>query len=236
MSRVRLALALATLAAFGALGCSTSAPASASADDAASAADVGGTVDSTLEAADEAATDGSKSAACVDAFGDALPGGWGRLDGTVVAVVSPGDVCPLPNSDHVIVEVEANGAVYRVVVNVLSTSGDPDVRFGELDHALIGPSFAEGFHGGVLRLDYATDLGLHSGAAPFAPVAMAQLVPKVADALEIGAPISAYAQGSGGTSVHNVHRYGAGADGALVVRPTSATPHWLVFHFADQTF
>jgi hypothetical protein len=218
-------------------GCSSSsAPAGPPLDDAAapdSTLDASANVDA-ADAAD-AAADVSKSAACVDAFGEALPVGYGRIDGTVVAVVAPGDLCPLPNSDHVILELAADGAVYRVVVNVLSTGTDPDVRFGDLTHALPAPAFAEGFHAGV-TLDYPADLGLHAGAAPFTPKTMAALVPLVVSRIEVGAKIAAYAQGSGGTSVHNVHRYGGGKDGALVVDPTSATPHWLVFHFADQTF
>lgn len=227
-----------------AFGCSSSsAPAATPSADGAIVDDAAldSTLDSTLDAlpdavgTTDAASDVSKSAACVDAFGDALPVGYGRIDGTVVAVVAPGDMCPLPNSDHVILEVAAGGAVYRVVVNVLSTGTDHDVRFGELGHALPAPAFAEGFHAGV-TLDYATDLGLHAGAAPFTPKAMAALVPLVVSRIDVGAKISAYAQGSGGTSVHNVHRYGGGKDGALVVDPTSAAPRWLVFHFADQTF
>jgi hypothetical protein len=237
-----LALAL-PLASFGCS--SSSAPGAPPATDGALVDDsaIDSTLDATLDAlpgvdsggTTDAASDVSKSAACVDAFGDALPVGYGRIDGTVVAVVAPGEMCPLPNSDHVILEVAADGAVYRVVVNVLSTGTDPDVRFGELGHALPAPAFGEGFHAGV-TLDYATDLGLHAGAAPFTPKAMAALVPLVVARISVGAKISAYAQGSGGASVHNVHRYGSGKDGALVVDPTSTSPRWLVFHFADQTF
>lgn len=219
------------------LACSSSSAVIAPVDDA--GADVtledALTEDGTLGDAQDAPGDVTKAAACVDAFGESLPSGYGRLDGTVIAVLAPGEQCPLPNSDHVIVELLASGEVYRVVVNVLSTSADPDVRFGTLDHALPAPAWSDGFHTGV-TLDYVADLGLHAGVAPFAAKPMAELGPLVVSKIDVGAKIAAYAQGTTGTSIHNVHRYGGGKDGALVLDPTGPNPHWLVFHFQNQSF
>ena len=48
--------------------------------------------------------------------------------------------------------------------------------------------------------------------------------------------VSVFATGYGPTGVHKVHRNGGGADGAIVVNPTTATPHLMVFHFSTQTF
>lgn len=226
-----LAPLLLVLASLGS-ACSSSAVGAAAPDDATADAFADETA---ADAPLETAADTSKAGACVDAFGDALPSGYGRLDGTVIAVLAPGEQCPMENADHVIVEVLASGAVYRVVVNVLSTSADPDVRFGTLDHALPAPTFGDGFHTGV-TLDYATDLGLHSNAPPFAPKPMSELGPLVVAKIDVGAKIAAYAQGTTGTSIHKAHRNGGGKDGALVVDPTGPTPHWLVFHFANQSF
>ena len=75
-------------------------------------------------ALDAPSLDAGKDAACASSFGDALTAAFGRVDGTVVAVVAPGtERCAMPNRDHVIVQVEFGGAVYRMVVNVLSNGG-----------------------------------------------------------------------------------------------------------------
>jgi hypothetical protein len=235
--RFLLMTCLAATLAASSLACSSSSVAVAPIEDAAADSATGddATLDATLDTAADAPSDTTKAAACVDAFGESLPNGYGRLDGTVIAVLAPGEQCPMPNNDHVIVEVMASGAVYRVVVNVLSTSADPDVRFGTLDHALPAPAWADGFHTGV-TLDYVTDLGLHAGVAPFAVTPMATLAPLVVSKIDVGTKITAFAQGTTGTSVHNVHRYGGGKDGALVLDPTGPNPHWLVFHFQNQSF
>ena len=99
---------------------------------------------------------------CADTFGDVLTDSFGRVDGTVVAIVEPGNTrCVAPNSDHVIVQVELDGAVYRMVANVQSDGVDPEIRVRAIDAALPAPAFAEGWHTGV-AFDYATDLATHS--------------------------------------------------------------------------
>ncbi len=188
-----------------------------------------------VDARDASTTDASKSAGCASTFGTALPSGYGRLDGTVVAVVAPGDkICTASNRDHIVLEVSMDGAVYRMVVNVVSTVAgvSPDVFYQELPHALPTPAFAEGFHADV-TLDYPTTLGLHIDDAGWKATPMATLVDEVTAALDVGAKVSVYSQGSGGDSTHLVHRYGGNTDGAIVVDPTG-TPRFLVFHFAND--
>lgn len=179
-----------------------------------------------------------KDASCADEFGDALTSAFGRIDGTVVAIVEPGNErCTAPNSDHVVVQVEVDDAVYRMVVNVQSDSGDPEIRVLDTDAALPSPAFAEGWHPG-LTLDYVTDLGVHSTDA-WDSLALAEAAAWVASDIEVGTPISVYASSSGGTyagSAHLIHRNGDGDDGAIVLDPTGATPRWLLFRFSDQTF
>ena len=73
----------------------------------------------------------TSAANCVDSFGDALTDSFGRIDGKLIAVVKPTDTqCPTFNNDHLLLEVEMNAAVYRVVVNVISD------RAGELASAI----------------------------------------------------------------------------------------------------
>jgi hypothetical protein len=117
---------------------------------------------------------------------------------------------------------------------VLSNGADPDVRFAAVPHALPEPAFAEGWHEGV-TLDYPTTLDVH--VDDFAPVAMDELVTKIAAEVKVGDPVAIYAQSGDGRpeSAHLIHRNGNDKDGAIVVSPESA-PKFLVFHFSDQTF
>ena len=125
---------------------------------------------------------------CATEFTTNLDPGFGRLDGTIRAVVPPTNTtCALPNSDHLVVQIDFGGATYRAVVNVLSTGADPDVRLHELDAPLPAPAFADGWHPG-LALDYTSDLGVSD--ADFTPHAMAELVELVSAQLEVGAPLS----------------------------------------------
>jgi hypothetical protein len=191
-----------------------------------------------LDAAADAAIAG-KDAFCASTFGNVLTNAHGRVDGTLVAIVEPGNLrCVAPNNDHVIVQVRFNGAVYRMVVNVLSSSADHDIRFRMLPHALVGPAFAEGWHPGV-ALDYVTDFGVHTSDTQWAALPLLAATARISDALTIGAPISVYATSSGGinsSSTHLVHRQGAGVDGAIVVDPAGVNPQFMLFHFPTQTF
>jgi hypothetical protein len=175
-----------------------------------------------------------KAAACASTFGQALTAGFGRLDGTVLAVVKPTDTqCPMPNSDHLILQVTMNGEAYRMVINIQSTVGDPKVQYLTLDHAPIGPAWSEGWHTGI-ALDYVQHFGVHAG--DFTPYALADLANVVTDAITLGQKVSVFAQTSGGSSAHQIHRNGANVDGAIVLDPDGAKPKVLLFHFADQTF
>lgn len=186
----------------------------------------------------DASLDAGKDAMCAATFGNTLTNAFGRVDGTVVAVVAPGtERCAMPNRDHVIVQVDFGGAVYRMVVNVLSNGADPDIRVRTALAPLPAPAFAEGWHPG-LTLDYATNLSIHSGAG-WDALDLTEATAWIADPIQVGAPIAVYATSSGGTnsaSTHLIHRNGSNHDGALVIDPTGAAPHWLLFSFADQSF
>lgn len=192
------------------------------------------TVDAAIDAAADA--DDGKAANCASTFGTALTDAFGRLDGTVRAIVPPAHpTCAQPNSSHVVVQIDMNGAAYRMVVNVMSRSSDPRIFTHAHDGALVGPAWSEGWHTGVM-LDY-TVLGVQSTA--FVPRDMADAVAMIDDAIPIGERISVFATSSGGTkadSAHLVHRNAPGADGAIVVGSDTAMPRYLLFRFADQSF
>jgi hypothetical protein len=172
-----------------------------------------------------------KAARCASAFGSALTAPYGRLDGTVLAIVPPGNMqCPRPNSDHIVLEVSAAGAVYRMVVNVLSDVG-PDTRVLYEEKSAPLADFSEGWH--AAQLDYVTTLGAHK--SDFSPHEMAELVTLVSDRLALDAKVSVFASTSGGDSAHLVHRNATDQDGAIVIDPTGS-PTYLLFAFADQTF
>jgi hypothetical protein len=177
-----------------------------------------------------------KAALCTDTFGDALPKGYFRIDGTVLAVVQPKDTqCPLPNDDHVVLEITSQGEAYRMVVNVQSDRDEADIRvaYASWPHALLAPAWSEGVHPNV-AVDYAADLGIH--APDFTPDTLATLSQRVADALTIGEKVSVYASSSGGASAHLIHKNKLGEDGAIVVGADGPSPRWLVFRFQTQDF
>jgi hypothetical protein len=176
-----------------------------------------------------------KAANCASTFGNALTAGFGRFDGTLVAVVPPGHpTCPLPNSDHIVLQIRAGGDIYRMVVNVQSSvASDPNVRYSEKSAPLGAPAFADGWHLGV-ALDYVSTLNAHS--TEFTPTPMADLVAQVTARLDLDTPVSVYSTTSGGNSTHLVHRNAPNADGAIVIQPTSSTPTYMLFSFENQTF
>ncbi|MBK7857056.1 MAG: hypothetical protein IPJ65_00270 [Archangiaceae bacterium] len=181
--------------------------------------------------------DAGKAANCASTFGDALTNSFGRVDGTVTAVVAPADQqCALPNGDHVVVQLSMNGAIYRMVVNVQGNGQDNRVGLLTREGAL--PSaWEEGWHTDA-GLDYPT-LGVHSTDSAFALHPMEELIPLVVDPIRVGSKISVFATSSGGAtaaSAHLIHRNGAMRDGALVLEADSASPHWLLFRFPNQSF
>jgi hypothetical protein len=235
-------VAASILATVFAAACSSTAPDPVAGNDAATDGAAAGNDAATADAAagNDAATDTAppvdKAATCASTFGTELTAPYGRLDGTVLAVVPPAHpTCALPNGTHLVLQVTMKGTAYRMVVNVESEfSGvDPKVRFLAIDKPLPAPAWSEGWHAGV-TLDYPTTLDVH--VAAFTPFAKDDLVKTVTDAIPLGANVSVYSTTSGGASSHKVHRNGASDDGAIVLGPDTATPRFLLFHFDQQTF
>src|SRR5689334_6097263 len=99
-----------------------------------------------------------KAAACADTFGNELTDAFGRLDGTVLAVVPPAtERCAQPNSTHLVVQVTMHGAAYRLVVNV------ENIFMHEIDAPLTGPAWSDGWHTDA-PLDYVTNLCVRSSS------------------------------------------------------------------------
>jgi hypothetical protein len=186
----------------------------------------------------DASDDVDKSATCATTFGSALTNAFGRVDGTVVAVVPPNDqTCAMPNATHLVIQVLVQGAVYRMVVDVLSDvlsdSGSPDVYFYETDAPLAAGAWSEGWHPGV-ALDYVTTMSLRS--TQFTSMAEEDVVAKITSEIQIGAHIAVFATSAGEpSSAHLVHRNLTGQDGAIVVSPETA-PHYLLIRFYEQSF
>jgi hypothetical protein len=190
------------------------------------------------DAPEDTSADAGLTGKCADTFGSSLTTGFGRIDGVVYAVQKPSDTqCAMPNSDHLILQVLMNGAVYRMVINVSGSGADPKISYEKVAHALPAPAFAEGWHAAA-PLDYVTTLGVHTTDTGFAAYDLAPLVTELASQLRVGDPISVYATVGDGRpeSAHLVHRNKVNEDGAVVLAPTSASATMLVFHFSDQTF
>lgn len=196
-----------------------------------SAGGAGGGSTTTTETIDKAMN-------CVDGeedLGTSLTAGFGRFDGTVLAVVKPTDTeCFLPNSDHVVLQVLWADQAYRMVINVQSTFGDPDVLYLAADKAPAGDPWEEGWHLGA-SLDYPQDMGVH--AEDFTAYPMLELSDKIADAITLGQKVSVYSHNDTfPSSTHKIHRNGGNEDGAIVLDPDSDAPRTLMFHFSDQNF
>lgn len=183
---------------------------------------------------------GTKADNCAfeNEFGALFTNAFGRADGTVVAVVPPAWPCPFPNSDHVVIQMMIDGGVQRLVVNVKSDFGNPNIFMRELNAPLPAPAYGEGWHPG-LSLDYPTDFDVHTTDGGWDEVNLEQASARIDDAITIGAPLSVYATSSGGSyaaSAHKIHRNSGKKDGAIVIDPTGANPRWLLFRFANQSF
>jgi hypothetical protein len=179
-------------------------------------------------------------AACVTSasgWGKGLNTKFGRLDGTLTAIAKPSSQCNQSNRTHFVLEVTMNGAPYALVVNVDDTQSSSGVFFGEIDAPLIGAPWEEGWHtDSAEKLDYVKALNVHSSA--FQAYNETNLVNKIVCELHEGDDVSVYALGFGSTGAHDIHRNtgGGGADGAIVLHANSATPHYLMFHFVNQSF
>ncbi len=212
----------------GLSGCSGAAPGLQAGDDA-----------GLLEQPDAGAI--NKAAQCATTFGNGLTNGFGRFDGTVLAVVKPTDTqCTEVNGTHLVIEVLSSGAVYRIVVNVLSdgrNGTDTRMKLSEVPHPLLGGPWSEGWHPGA-ALDYPGDLGAHVDG--FTPHVMSELIELVAARINIGDRISFFATSQNKpSSAHLVHRNPATPapdDGAIVIGPDSADPLYLLFCWDGITF
>ena len=129
-----------------------------------------------------------------------------------------------------------HGGIYRMLITVVDARASADVLSTELDAPLLGPPFEEGWHTTGVALDYVTDFHLASTA--FVAYASDALVDHVLAEVGFGDPIAVFASGYGPDGAHNIHRNSNAPriDGAVVIRPTSATPHYLFFRFSDQDF
>jgi hypothetical protein len=180
-------------------------------------------------------------AACVtsgSAWGNGLSTQFGRLDGTLTAIATPGSSqCNQSNPTHLVIELTANGAPYPLVLNVNDARSGSPVDFGETDAALVGEPWQQGWHtDSGEHLDYANNLNVHSDA--FTPYGVSDLVNKVVCELTPGDNMSIYALGWGSNGAHDIHRNtgGGGADGAVVIHADQSTVHYMMFHFANQSF
>ena len=194
--------------------------------------DIDAPPDQPIDARPDAVPD--KSGPCVGNFGNSAVDGYSRFDGTLVAVLAPGNTtCPKPNSTHMILEIRVNGDVYRMVAAMQSETGNPMMAFAERDGALTGPAWQDGQHLGV-AMDYVATHNLHR--LDFTPMDMPTLTDAVTARVTLGAHISVYATvENANDSAHLIHRNQTNQDGAIVIDPETS-PHYLMFRFDNQLF
>jgi hypothetical protein len=166
---------------------------------------------------------------CTSQLGNALTSAYGRLDGILVAIVPPGNGPCNADSDHVHLQIQMNGAIYDVAVNVGSSNMD-DVHTTTREIAL--PVWQEGWHTGVLE-DYVS-LGVHSTDIPLGT--RTQNTADIMNELATVNHISVFGTGYGPDGAHLIHRNGQGHDGLVVTQPLSTPAHVRLFSFTTQAF
>jgi hypothetical protein len=219
---VRLSVAALTLAALGATtACSGTAATDLPADPFVAQ-------DDTTTADGGTSPDGKPTRVpCTNTFGSGLSGQFGRLDGTIVAVVPHGHGSCNADRTHVHVQVLSGGSTYDIAVN---TDGG---FYAQRQVALPGAPWSDGWHKGG-NLDYVTDFGLH--AQDFSQGTDDEIQQTVEAALATANHVSVYATIYSHGGAHLVHRRGNGQDGALVLNPLSPKATVWAFHFSNQTF
>jgi len=201
-----------------------------------------GNVEARADASDEIADgtdtppmhvdDGTPTRApCTGSFGSALTKTFGRLDGYLVAIVVPGGSQCNSDNDHVLLQVNAGGAIYEIAVNV-GAPDQEDVESTAIELPLPGPAWQEGWHPG-LTFDYPS-VGLK--ASDFTLATRAANTQAIVTDLAAANHVSVFATGWGGGGAHLVHRNGGGRDGALITEPLSRPSHLRLFAFSNQTF
>ena len=164
--------------------------------------------------------------ACVSTYGKGISPVHGRLDGVLVSIVDKSFGACNADSTHVHLQVSMNGGIYDIAVNI-------DGYEAEVDAALPGGAYAEGWH--PMLLDYVTDLGVHSTAITLTgiPVVRARILEQLTNANHISVFGTGYDDMTG---AHLIHYDQDAHDGALVLDPLSAKPHFLVFRFEQDSF
>jgi hypothetical protein len=167
---------------------------------------------------------------CSSQLGSQLTGGsHGRLDGYLVSIVPAHSHQCHGDSGHIHLQISMNGGLYDVAVNV------DQIALGETDAPLPQP-WSEGWHASA-PLDYVQDLHLHSSS--FSSLDESSAQSQILNELTSVNHVSVYATKYNNSGIHLVHRSrssGHGLDGAVVLNPTSAQPHYLLFRFPDQSF
>jgi hypothetical protein len=174
---------------------------------------------------------------CTSKYGNKITQSYGRLDGRLIALVPSNKKGCDADSGHLHLQVSVDGSVYDIAISLVSdkTTGSPDVALLEHDAPLLDGPWEEGWHTAGVALDYPKMFAVHS--EDFTPIPQATLEAKLIAMLASINHVSVFATGySDSTGAHLVHRNGSGHDGALVLHPTTGAPHYLLFHFATQSF
>jgi hypothetical protein len=191
---------------------------------------------SSSDASGEDGASPTRNSACTplsQQTGDAVNTSHGRLDGTLVYVLPPdGSAACNGDDSHVHLQIEVNGSVYDVAVDIGTTTDE--VGLYEATMSVPGGPWQEGWHGAD-TLSYPS-LGVKSTELPLAsPDSIAaQIESQVAGTSRIAIFCTGYSQGNGCHDVH--YENGNGKDGAIVLDPTSASSPLLFFRFSGETF
>jgi hypothetical protein len=193
-------------------------------------------VDSTPDSPSDGAPPPARRLPCVghDALGTDLPlDVFGALECELVSLVPPGSkACP-SDSEHLHLQVEANGKRYDVAVTIDSSTGGAPLAI--LTKDIAGGTAPPGWSDA--GFDFPTMLKAPS--ADFTPLAKAELLARLQKELATASLVSIHGHSyTDGTGLHNVHRNGSNHDGVILIRGAGVggTDHAVALRFSTDVF
>jgi hypothetical protein len=176
---------------------------------------------------------GPDAATCSSTLSPTLTGTYGRLDGTVSALVAPSAGQCQADPAHLHVQVRVGADTFDVAVPLTFTDAGSVEGLYEKDAHLAGPTWLAGWHEGG-SLDY-VKAGVSS--TDFAMVATGAALQRLTAALPVGTQVSVYGTVyASHDGLNGIFRNDGVTDGAVAVPGTGGDAHFFFIRKSTQTF
>jgi hypothetical protein len=172
--------------------------------------------------------------ACTNTLSSTLTGTYGRLDGTLSAIVPPTATACNPDATHLHLQVAASGGTFDIAVPVSFTDSGNVIGVDEKNATLPGPAWTEGWHDSGILLDYVGTLNARS--RDFSLVDENTALTRLNALLTVGARLSVFGHVyPSKDGLNGIFRDNGVSDGAIVV-VGATTDHWVLLRKSTQTF